>query len=103
MKRLIETELNKVASSVFNDLVKGKDLPASNSESIPVIHSTVACDGCDVSPIVGIRYKCIVCKNFDYCEVCEENLNHEHSFIKILRPENAPASIITGITDNEPH
>jgi ribosomal protein S12 len=105
MKRLIQTELGKVASNIFYELVKGKDISqqSPNSESILVQHTTVACDGCGVSPIIGIRYKCIVCKNFDYCEVCEERITHEHSFIKILRPENAPASIITGIVDNEPH
>jgi hypothetical protein len=65
-------------------------------------HSTVACDGCGVHPIIGVRYKCCVCKNFDYCEVCEERLGHEHPFIKIVRPEDAPATIITGIYENEP-
>ena len=52
--------------------------------------------------MIGVRYKCCVCKNFDYCEVCEERLGHEHPFIKILRPEDAPKTIVVGINEDEP-
>ena len=61
----------------------------------------MACDGCGVSPIIGVRYKCCVCNNFDYCEVCEERLGHEHPFIKILRPEDAPKFILTAINEDD--
>jgi hypothetical protein len=61
----------------------------------------VACDGCGISPITGIRYKCCVCRNFDYCEICEERLGHEHPFIKILRPEDAPNAVFTGVNVDE--
>jgi next-to-BRCA1 protein 1 len=62
-------------------------------------HGNVACDGCGVHPIIGIRYKCCVCKSFDFCEICEERHTHEHPFIKITRPEDAPSNIVTGIND----
>ena len=58
-----------------------------------------ACDGCGVTPIMGIRYKCSVCKNFDFCEMCEERVPHEHPFIKITKPELVPTAIVTGIKD----
>jgi len=41
------------------------------------------CDGCQMHPIIGIRYRCTVCNNFDYCETCEKTLEHPHPFIKI--------------------
>jgi hypothetical protein len=49
------------------------------------VHHFVACDGCGISPIVGIRYKCGICKNFDFCEKCEKEKGEEHGhcFIKI--------------------
>jgi len=50
-------------------------------------HKHVACDGCGMSPLIGIRYKCSVCENFDYCEICEERLNHAHPFLKITSPD----------------
>ena len=60
-----------------------------NKEVLP-IHNGVQCDGCGVFPIVGCRYKCSVCGNFDYCEECEKKLGekHGHPFIKLSKPEN---------------
>lgn len=53
-----------------------------------VVHSSVICDGCGVSPIRGIRYKCQVCSDFDLCESCEAKGVHplEHALSKIRVP-----------------
>lgn len=32
-----------------------------------VVHTHVTCDECHAHPIVGIRYKCVVCPDFDVC------------------------------------
>lgn len=48
-------------------------------------HTGVVCDGCGMAPIVGVRYKCSVCPNFDFCRGCEESKDHEHAFLKIKR------------------
>lgn len=68
------------------------------------IHYGVACDGCGISPIVGVRYKCAVCQNFDFCEGCEEmNVNaHQHPFIKITDPKFKPSIIRCMINDRMP-
>lgn len=34
------------------------------------IHNHVRCDGCGMNPIVGIRYRCSMCPNYDLCEGC---------------------------------
>lgn len=31
------------------------------------IHNEVACSGCAVTPIKGIRYKCLRCHQFNLC------------------------------------
>ena len=48
-------------------------------------HYGIKCDGCNAFPIVGNRYKCMVCESFNYCENCEEKYANEHShpFLKI--------------------
>ena len=72
----------------------------NNSESNR-IHQNVACDGCDMSPIVGVRYKCSVCQNFDLCSTCEELANHPHPFIKINTSDQAPVAIVTVIDEDK--
>ena len=57
-----------------------------------VMHFGVKCDGCGAFPIVGCRFKCAVCDNFDYCETCEQKLSekHNHPFLKIYEPKMNP-------------
>jgi len=57
------------------------------------VHRVVACDGCDMFPIVGIRYKCAECPDFDFCEECEETKEHPHVFLKI-KESNVSAQIV---------
>jgi len=42
------------------------------------------CDGCNTKPIVGPRFHCTVCEDFDFCENCEKSLQHEHPFMKFV-------------------
>lgn len=47
---------------------------------IPDFHPGVICDNCDFE-IVGIRYKCKSCADFDLCQVCKDKNTHsEHEF-----------------------
>lgn len=53
----------------------------------PARHGGVRCDGCGNHPIIGIRYKCLVCENFDLCEKCEDGVGHDHPMIRLPRTE----------------
>ena len=57
-----------------------------------VMHFGVKCDGCGAFPIVGCRFKCAVCDDFDFCETCEQKLSekHNHPFLKIYEPKMNP-------------
>lgn len=48
----------------------------------PMWHN-VTCDGCGDKPLLGVRYKCAVCPNFDFCEICEATCYHPHPFLKL--------------------
>lgn len=50
---------------------------------MPVEHPGTSCAHCKLNPIRGIRYKCTICVNFDFCDVCEATIEHEHPFLKI--------------------
>lgn len=65
-----------------------------------VIHHHVTCDECGASPIVGIRYKCVVCPNFDICETCEVKSTHDHPFLKIKQIKHTPMKIFAVIDDD---
>ena len=48
-------------------------------------HINVQCDGCRKKPIVGVRFKCNICYDYDLCEPCVARGTHsQHSFMKIL-------------------
>jgi hypothetical protein len=56
------------------------------------IHHGVTCDGCGVKPIEGVRYKCLVCPNFDLCAKCEEKNQHpsDHTLLKLKERRGGP-------------
>ena len=74
---------------VINDNDYKEKQEETKKENGKPIHFNIICDGCNKGPSVGCRYKCAVCKDFDYCEECEEKLSktHPHPFIKIYKPE----------------
>ncbi|XP_047000081.1 sequestosome-1 isoform X1 [Schistocerca americana] len=52
----------------------------------PAVHEGVTCDGCN-KLIVGFRYKCAVCPDFDLCSTCEGfGMHDEHFMIRISKP-----------------
>ena len=57
------------------------------------VHVAIRCDGCKKCPIVGARFKCAVCDDFDFCEKCEKKLGeeHNHPFLKINEPIIKPS------------
>ena len=97
LKNLIMAELERQAKDTFQKLLTSDDLPDADMtpDEAQAVHNGVSCDGCGVSPIVGIRYKCSVRKNFDYCAKCEERMGQEHAMLKIVRPEDNPDVMIT--------
>lgn len=51
-----------------------------------VNHPNVVCDGCE-GPVVGFRYKCAQCADFDLCMSCEAKMIHrDHVMYRIPVP-----------------
>lgn len=113
LKTLMQQEFEKQSRIIFDKLLKDKGIgfkvsdveeskePASEQTQV-VTHVGVTCDGCGESPILGVRYKCAVCKDFDYCANCEEKLDHDHPFLKIKKAGGAPAVMVTVLNEEEP-
>ena len=93
----------------FEDLEKQREEDYSNSMSkimmsnvqkdeynislVKTTHRGIVCKKCGMNPIVGYRYKCSICKDYNLCEKCEEqnfeNQEHLHDFIKMRNEEKA--------------
>ena len=58
------------------------------------VHEGIFCSQCKEN-VIGIRYKCIVCQDFNYCEKCEDKFKEEHGhpMLKINSPEMCPVSL----------
>jgi hypothetical protein len=61
------------------------------------VHEGVNCDVCKVTPLSGIRWKCHVCPDFDFCNDCyhsKRRLHHlNHPFLSITHPIQAPPRV----------
>ena len=56
-------------------------------EAIPS-HQGILCDGCKSDPILGIRWRCMECNEYDLCDSCHDSGAHpaEHHMLKIEDP-----------------
>jgi len=82
------TEVKKDESSK----VDAASQPTPSATQTPGVHHHIVCDGCNVSPVVGDRYTCTVCVDFDLCSQCEQSgksfgrHSAQHNMIKIAAP-----------------
>lgn len=95
-----QTEMKQHSSDEFFECIKDFNnlrinsvevQPTKNSGLTPQIsflygqiHHNVKCDEC-LSKIVGLRYKCSKCKNFDLCHKCYGNIKMRHSHVFTLK------------------
>jgi len=61
----------------------------------PAVHMSITCDGCNLHPIVGTRFKCSVFPDYNLCKQCEMKQlkvnDPSHLFLKIYN------TVIAGI------
>eukprot|EP00731_Ephydatia_muelleri_P030586 Em0022g100a len=54
---------------------------AASHHTRGTLHPGVICDGCK-GPIYGIRFKCLLCPDYDLCSACEGTSGHlEHNMV----------------------
>ncbi|KAM7273126.1 hypothetical protein ACFE04_027790 [Oxalis oulophora] len=51
-----------------------------------IFHRGVTCDGCEVNPIAGPRYKSKVKEDYDLCVTCFTKMGNQQDYIRIDRP-----------------
>uniref|UniRef100_A0A1B0B0K9 ZZ-type domain-containing protein n=1 Tax=Glossina palpalis gambiensis TaxID=67801 RepID=A0A1B0B0K9_9MUSC len=88
-----------VTSQAVSNNVEGTDVVNMVGDPAEfVIHHRVECDNCLMSPIMGFRYKCIECENYDLCQHCEvKHVHAEHMMIRMPNNE-CPNMVETWVT-----
>ncbi|EYB93226.1 hypothetical protein Y032_0184g1008 [Ancylostoma ceylanicum] len=65
---------------------KTEEAPKADTNTNDAIHGNILCDVCDAT-VVGIRYKCILCVDYDLCQNCERTGVHaQHGMVRIVDP-----------------
>ena len=72
-------------------VVVASPVPSEPTSVIPrgPVHEGIHCDGCKMENIVGVRWKCLQCTDYDLCDKCHSTGAHEHEdFLKIEHPDD---------------
>lgn len=61
------------------------NLMAQSAADRAPLHKGSRCRNCNMAPIKGVRYRCVNCLDYDVCESCEADIEHnaQHVFLKI--------------------
>ena len=81
-------------SEIFGETITNKNLDLNYAELFNIFkefkheYKNYRCDGCNICPIVGIRFNCDECYNFDLCTKCYENqievMTHKQSHCLVV-------------------
>ena len=90
-KRREEDYTNSMSKIMMSNAPKEGDI---NFSLVKTVHQGIKCNKCGMDPIIGYRYKCPICKDYNLCQNCEEinsqTGEHEHDFIKMRNQEKQP-------------
>lgn len=96
VKNIVNGLKQDVAEALEKGKEKVKEGEKGESSSLEQDVHQAYCDHCD-KQIVGIRYKCSVCCDFDLCSSCEALLpsasvhDTQHLFLKVFKPASLPS------------
>ena len=82
MSEHLSSKSYEMLKDLSADLLKNKEQFTAkatevNEEEEKAIHNGWSCNACGMSPIVGFRYKCEGCLDFDFCEECKPSVDHD--------------------------
>jgi hypothetical protein len=79
---IVDQGMSGLKDDILNMSISKIDQTLSNNNDVNKLHMTVhkgvSCDLCNVHPISGKRFKCLVCPNYDICSSCEDKNIHKH-------------------------
>ena len=94
IREMVQSKMKFLEQSILEEL--------SKKENPVIIHKGISCSNCGMKEIIGVRYKCTTCPNFNLCENCEENIDHDdnHVLLKIKEPILSEKNLEQKINDS---
>ena len=94
IKEIVNNKMKNLEENIAQDIFQSIKLQLEKSEQNNNInnnyniHLGIKCNECGIENIEGIRYKCTKCPNFNLCQKCESETEHnpDHIFLKIRKP-----------------
>ena len=92
LEEYLNNKIDFIKKSILNanykkDINNGyyKYIEEDKSKNFIIIHENIQCNNCNENNIIGKRFICSECNNFNLCENCEKLNNHnkEHCLIQI--------------------
>ena len=88
--KFLKTKLELISEIQNNNrqLQNNKSNNNEGNQKQNLIEHKRMCSYCHVYPIIGVMYKCVICKDYELCSNCEEKVwnIHKHSFYKLVYP-----------------
>ncbi|XP_059846678.1 sequestosome-1 [Hypanus sabinus] len=80
--------LSYLQDTIFRIYIKEKkEYKHGQDKSAGVVHPNIVCDACN-GPVIGPRYKCSVCPDYDLCGSCKgKGFHKEHEMILLQTPQ----------------
>ena len=72
-----DEKLNHINLKI-DEIKKELDILKYNHSTKHIVHLGINCNQCKKQNLIGMRYKCFQCVDYDVCEDCERYLNHFH-------------------------
>ena len=92
LKELEDRLVDELYNNSMMELEKSKIINKSKTLKNKVsnnnyTHKGIICNKCG-KEIIGERFKCVQCSNFNLCEICEQNYNHDmrHIMVSVTYP-----------------
>jgi hypothetical protein len=107
LRLMVRSKLKNLEKNIISELcndIKNSQLISPNQISNSnIVHKGIKCNQCGKKDIIGIRYKCSTCPNYNLCEDCEEDSTHDedHIFVKIREPVPAEKQLEEKITQSK--
>ncbi|XP_041377265.1 E3 ubiquitin-protein ligase MIB2-like [Gigantopelta aegis] len=84
---------NQTTSSIGKD--NKFDLRVLDNATVGIRHQSINCDECDEVGVVGMRWHCTRCDDYDLCSLCYVTGNHDltHPFTRYDTPKSQPVTV----------